>query len=94
VYLMVSKYLVSLDEVDKVRATHLAFLEDLAAKGVLVGAGRQNPAVGGMVLLDVADEKTAFDLISQDPYVLTGTAEYTATGWNPTVGPLTKLKSA
>jgi uncharacterized protein YciI len=86
VYLMVSKYLVPLEEIAKVRDDHLAFLEGLVERGVVVAAGRQNPAVGGMVLLDVADEAGAREVVAQDPYVLTGSAEYTAIGWQPTVG--------
>jgi uncharacterized protein YciI len=88
VYLMISKYLVSLDEIAKVREEHLTFLDGLFQQGTLVAAGRQNPPVGGMVLLDVADEARAREVISQDPYVLRGVAEYEARGWQPTVGVL------
>ena len=87
-YLMISKYLVSLDEVAKVRSRHLAFLEGLYERGVLVAAGRQDPPVGGMVLLDVADEATAREVMTRDPYVLRGIAQYEARGWTPTVGAL------
>ena len=87
-YLMISTYLVPLDEVAQVRDDHLAFLEGLFAQGTLVAAGRQDPPVGGMVLLDVADEATAREVIAQDPYVLRGIAEYEARGWSPTVGAL------
>jgi len=88
VYLMISTYLVPLDEVAKVRDEHLAFLDGLLAQGTLVAAGRQDPPVGGMVLLDVADAATAREVMSQDPYVLRGIAEYEARGWAPTVGAL------
>jgi len=88
VYLMISTYLVPLDEVAKVRDEHLAYLEGLFAQGTLVAAGRQEPAVGGMVLLDVADEAAAREVISEDPYVVRGIASYEARGWNPTVGAL------
>ncbi|WP_245665433.1 YciI family protein [Actinoplanes subtropicus] len=88
VYLMISTYLVPLDEVAKVRDEHLAFLDGLVAQGTLVAAGRQDPPVGGMVLLDVADEATAREVMAQDPYVLRGAAEYEARGWAPTVGVL------
>ena len=87
-YLMISTYLVPLDEVAKARDEHLAFLEGLFAQGTLVAAGRQNPPVGGMVLLDVADEAAAREVMTRDPYVLGGIAEYEARGWAPTVGAL------
>ena len=87
-YLMISTYLVPLDEIAKVRDQHLAFLEVLFAQGTLVAAGRQDPPVGGMVLLDVADEAAAREVLTRDPYVLNGFAEYEARGWSPTVGAL------
>ena len=87
-YLMISKYLVPLEEIDKVRADHLAFLEGLFERRTLVAAGRQDPPVGGMVLLDVSDEAAAHEVMAQDPYVLQGVAEYAAHGWRPTVGVL------
>jgi uncharacterized protein YciI len=88
VYLMISKYLVPLDEIDKLRSDHLAFLDGLHERGVLVTAGRQDPPAGGVVLLDVQDEAAARELMSTDPYVTSGTAEYTAIGWRPTIGAL------
>lgn len=87
-YLMISKYLVPLDEVDRLRGDHLAFLDGLVQRGVLVAAGRQDPPAGGVVVLDAADEAAAHELMSTDPYVITGSAEYTAIGWRPTIGAL------
>jgi uncharacterized protein YciI len=88
VYLMISKYLAPLDEVDAAREDHLAFLEGLEERGLVVTAGRQSPPVGGVVLLGVDDEAQAVQLIADDPYVQRGLAEYTAIGWVPTRGAL------
>jgi uncharacterized protein YciI len=87
-YLMISKYLVPNEEVDRARADHLAFLDGLAAQKLLVTAGRQDPAVGGVVVLNVDDEARALELIAADPYVQRDLAVYTAIGWNPTLGAL------
>jgi uncharacterized protein YciI len=88
VYLMISKYLVPLDEVDRARADHLAFLDGLTARGLLVTAGRQDPPAGGVVLLNVDDEAEARELMKDDPYEANGLAEYTAVGWRPAIGAL------
>ncbi|MEU4557243.1 YciI family protein [Actinoplanes sp. NPDC023936] len=88
VYLMISKYLKPLAEVDAAREDHLTFLAGLEERGLSVTAGRQEPAVGGIILLDVDTEAEAHELIAQDPYVQRGLAEYTATGWHPTRGAL------
>ncbi|WP_203818247.1 YciI family protein [Paractinoplanes ferrugineus] len=88
---MISKYLVPLDEVDKVRDEHLAFLDGLAKQGKLVIAGRQTPPVGGLVMIDAETEEEARELMSGDPYLAKGLAEYTATGFRPSLGRLTDV---
>jgi uncharacterized protein YciI len=88
VYLMISKYLVPVAQVDEVRDAHLAFLEGLEEQNLVVTAGRQDPPVGGVVLLNVDEQARALEIMAQDPYVLRGVAEYSATGWVPTRGAL------
>ncbi|WP_203812781.1 YciI family protein [Paractinoplanes tereljensis] len=85
---MISKYLVSLEEVDKARDEHLAFLDGLVKSGKLVIAGRQNPPVGGLVMIEAETEDEARALMADDPYVQRGLAEYTATGFRPSLGKL------
>lgn len=87
-YLMISTYLAPLDEVDAARADHLDFLAGLEAMGVVVGAGRQDPPTGGIVLLDVDSEAEARALLAEDPYVTRGLARYEPTGWKLARGPL------
>jgi uncharacterized protein YciI len=91
-YLMISTYLKPLDEVDQVRDDHFAFLSQLEGRGLVVSAGRQSPAVGGVVILGVETEAEAVELMSQDPYVQRGVAEYRAVGWQPSRGVLADWK--
>ena len=91
-YLMISTYLAPLDEVDKAREDHLAFIAGLEERGLVVAAGRQDPAVGGVILFDVDSEQEAQELIAKDPYVLRGLAEYKPIGWKPTRGVLSTWK--
>jgi uncharacterized protein YciI len=90
VYLMISTYTAPLDQVDQARDAHLAFLDGLEERHLVVSAGRQDPPVGGVVLLDVATEAEARDLMADDPYVTRGLAEYRAVGWHPSRGVLTE----
>ncbi|MEU4243871.1 YciI family protein [Actinoplanes sp. NPDC026619] len=85
---MISRYLVPLDEVDKAREEHLAFLDGLVQQGKLVVAGRQDPPVGGLVMIDATTEAEALELMAGDPYIQRGLAEYTATGFRPSLGKL------
>jgi uncharacterized protein YciI len=87
-YLMISTYLAPLDEVDRAREDHMRFLDGLAARNLVVSAGRQDPPVGGVVLLGVATEAEATALMADDPYVRRGLARYDAIGWQPTRGVL------
>jgi uncharacterized protein YciI len=88
VYVMISKYLAPVDEVDKVREAHLAFLDGLVQRGKLVIAGRQDPPVGGLVMIEADTEAEARELMADDPYLKHGLAEYTATGFRPSLGRL------
>jgi uncharacterized protein YciI len=88
VFLMISKYLAPTAEVDAARDDHIAFLDDLEARGYVVTAGRQDPPVGGVILFDVDTEAEARTLIAGDPYVQRGLAEYSPINWTPTRGPL------
>ena len=87
-YLMVSTYLRPLGEVDAARSEHLRFMDGLEATGVVVGAGRQDPPVGGIVLLDVASADEGRELMAGDPYVQRGLARYEPIGWDVVRGPL------
>jgi uncharacterized protein YciI len=88
VYLMISKYLAPLAELDAARDDHSKFLEGLERRGLVVSAGRQDPPTGGVILFDVDTADEARALIADDPYVQRGLAEYTPTGWKPTRGVL------
>jgi uncharacterized protein YciI len=94
VYLMISTYTVPLEEVDKLREAHLAFLDEKEAAGLVVSAGRQDPPNGGVVILDVASEAEAFAVMADDPYLKGKVGEYKAVGFNPSRGALQGWKPA
>ncbi len=85
---MISKYLAPLAELDAARPDHAEFLDSLEAGGFVVSAGRQDPPVGGIVILDVDTADEARELIAEDPYVQRGLAAYEPYGFAPTRGPL------
>ncbi|AEV81078.1 hypothetical protein ACWT_0064 [Actinoplanes sp. SE50] len=85
---MISTYQKPLAEVDQARDEHMAFVTDLEERGLSVTAGRQDPPVGGVILLDVDTEAEAQELLAQDPYVVRGLATYAAVGWHPSRGAL------
>lgn len=93
-YLMISTYTVPLEEVDKLRDAHLAFLDEKESQGLVVSAGRQDPPRGGVVILDVSSEAEAFAVMADDPYVKGNVGEYRAVGFHPSRGALQGWKPA
>ena len=91
-FVMISKYLAPLDRMDAARPDHARYLDRLEEAGYVVTAGRQDPPVGGIVVLDVDTADEARALMSEDPYVQGGLAEYEPIGWEPTRGPLVGWK--
>lgn len=89
---LISKYQAPLAELDAARPDHAKFLDRLEAAGFVVSAGRQDPPVGGIVILDVDTADEARKLISEDPYVTLGLAVYEPYGFDPTRGPLANWK--
>jgi uncharacterized protein YciI len=89
---MISKYLKPLAELDAARPDHAKYLDRLEAAGYVVSAGRQEPPVGGIVILDVDTADEARELIADDPYVSRGLAAYEPYGFEPTRGPLANWK--
>ena len=91
-FVMISKYLAPLAELDAARPDHAKYLDRLEAAGFVVSAGRQDPPVGGVVIFDVDTADEARELISEDPYVQRGLAEYTPYGFDPSRGVLANWK--
>jgi uncharacterized protein YciI len=87
-YLMISKYLAPLEQLDEARPEHARYLDGLEKAGYVVTAGRQEPPVGGVIVFDVDTEEEARTLIADDPYVKRGLAVYEPYGWAPSRGPL------
>ena len=91
-FVMISKYLAPLAELDAARPDHAQYLDRLEAAGYVVTAGRQKPPVGGIVIFDVDTVDEARGLIADDPYVQRGLAAYEPYGWEPTRGLLANWK--
>lgn len=64
---------------------HGAWLVGLDAEGILVGAGLRSTSDGGVVVLR---GESATNLISEDPFVKLGVAEYTSATFTPALGAL------
>jgi uncharacterized protein YciI len=71
-----SRYLVPLDEVDRMLETHKAFIRTLIEKKKLICSGPKIPRNGGFILINAADKDEALKIMAGDPYVVHKIAEY------------------
>jgi uncharacterized protein YciI len=71
-------YKVPLEVVDQHRPAHIEWLKGLFADGLLVVSGRQNPAVGGVLIAKGARDVVEA-AIKGDPYNINGLADYVVT---------------
>lgn len=83
-FAVILSYKVSPEEVDKVTPAHREFLDAYYANGTLVMSGRQASQKGGVIIANVKT-RDALDLIlSQDPFMTEGVADYTIYEFTPT----------
>jgi uncharacterized protein YciI len=82
-FVILLKYVKPLDEVERVRPTHRAFLDTLYEKKVLLASGPQVPMTGGVLLAHGMDKRELLEILDQDPFKTEGIAEYTLIEFDP-----------
>ena len=87
VFVFVSEYQKPLEEVDRHREDHLAFLASLNEQGRILISGRRNPPVGGVVVIDAEDLEEAKAIMAEDPFAKAGVAKYQPYEFTPSSGP-------
>lgn len=80
-FLITSKYLKPLEEVDKKRADHLAYVNNYILAGVFVFAGRKLSNDGAVIIAANTTKDEVESILSNDPYVLNGLATYNITAF-------------
>jgi uncharacterized protein YciI len=75
-WLLLSRYVRPLDEVDAVRAEHVAHLGRQRDAGRFVAWGRLVPPTGGFVLARNMDRDTVDGVLAEDPFSVAGVAEW------------------
>jgi uncharacterized protein YciI len=87
--LVVLRYRLPLEEVEKVTEEHRAYLRELKSKGVLVAAGPFVPRTGGALLVRVPDDNVQQALTAVrdgDPFYKKGVANFELIVWKPVIG--------
>lgn len=82
-FLIVTKYVKPLPEVDAHVAAHRAHLAKYYAEGKLIVSGPQQPRTGGVILAHNMTREEAEAFMRADPFTTAGMAEYTITEFLP-----------
>lgn len=83
-FLLISRYVKPLDEVDRLLPEHRAFLEEHYAAGRFIVSGRRNPPEGGVILARGENRREMEMLLATDPFVRDGVSEYEILEFTPT----------
>jgi uncharacterized protein YciI len=86
VWLLLTRYVRPLPEVDALRADHVAHLERQRAAGHFIAWGRLVPPTGGFVLARGLDRAALDAVLAEDPFTTGGVAEWTAHELAPSGG--------
>lgn len=60
---------------------HIAYCDGLHASGALIAGGPFRDGLGGMLLIEAANEDTAHAIARADPFVASGVESYTVRAW-------------
>ena len=60
---------------------HIAYCQELHARGVLIAGGPFRDGLGGMLLIEARDEEEAHAIARADPFVTSGVESYAVRAW-------------
>ena len=82
-FVVVLKYIVSLETIDAHRAAHLKFLDNYYSYGILLASGPQAPRVGGVIIAKCSSKETLEKILENDPFWINNLAEYQILEFTP-----------
>lgn len=83
-FVILLKYLVPLEVIDKYRAEHLSFLDEYYKKNIFITSGPQVPRTGGMIIAQCSNKETLLQLLKDDPFNVHKLADYEIYEFSPT----------
>jgi uncharacterized protein YciI len=83
-FLLISRYVKPLEEVDRWVGEHRAFLERHYEAGDLLISGPQDPRTGGVIVTHEITRERVDAILANDPFVREGVSEYQIIEFKPT----------
>lgn len=81
-FLLLSRYVKPLEEVDRVLDEHRAFLDRYYDAGLFVVSGSREPRTGGVIVTTDAPREAVERALAEDPFVREGVSEYDIVEFN------------
>jgi uncharacterized protein YciI len=75
-FLLLSRYVKPLDEVNRLLPAHREFLDRYYEAGLFIASGPIEPRTGGVILTVDAPRDTIDQALAEDPFYLEGVSEY------------------
>ncbi|HYK72794.1 MAG TPA: YciI family protein [Pseudoneobacillus sp.] len=83
-FVLVLKYIKSLEEVDKELISHIEYLEKYYTLQKFICSGRRDPRIGGVILCRASNKEEVETIIKEDPFYFKQIAEYDIIEFSPT----------
>lgn len=75
-FLLLSRYVKPIEEIDRVLPEHRAFLDRYYKTGLFIVSGPQEPRVGGVIVTADAPRSEIDAALAEDPFLREGVSEY------------------
>lgn len=75
-FLLISEYIKSVEEIDRLLDSHKQFLKKYYEDGLFICSGRKNPRTGGLIICRAKSREEAQAILSEDPFFIEQAAKY------------------
>lgn len=75
-FLLLSRYVKPVEEIDRVLPAHREFLDRCYKTGLFIVSGPQEPRVGGVIVTADVSREVIDAALAEDPFIREGISEY------------------
>lgn len=68
-FVVILRYLVDIQTIDRNRPQHLDFLNQYSDSGKIILSGRQNPLTGGVIIINAQSRNEVENIMKDDPFI-------------------------
>lgn len=83
-FILLSKYIKPVEEIDKELENHIKYLDKYFSLGKFVCSGRRNLRIGRVILCKSENEEEVKEILKEDPFSSKGIAQYEIIEFSPT----------